>query len=213
VPGVPTMVIDGVSTVGGGARENAPKNYSDYTTKIEKELDTAAKGAVTVGAAWDGQKIKVTATADQLPADAKSLTLHIVLAEHELRFTGENGVRFHSMVVRGVGGADGKAGEGFPIASVAGKTTVDYTFDLAAIKDDVTKTIAAEIKRRREMPTVIAQTEAGNRPEYRAEDHAMTDIDPNALVVVAYVQDADKHILQAAQFAVPGLTGASAKKK
>jgi hypothetical protein len=182
--------------------------YANYVKMIDADLETAPKAAVNVSAAWDGAKIKVTATADTLPSDAKDLRLHIVLAERELHFTGENGVRFHSMVVRGVAGADGKAGEGFPIADVTGRTSVDYTFDLSAIKEDVTKTIAAEIVKRR-----VTEEKSGTAPgEYRAENHGLTDIDTNAVVVVAYVQDADKHVLQAARFDVPAQTKPSAKR-
>jgi hypothetical protein len=200
VNGVPTFEVDGVETgAGGGGRDSAPTVYGWYTPVFGRELETPAKAAVAVRATSDGSKIKVTATvskvslgaADGAGASAKDLRLQVVLAERELHFTGENNIRAHTMVVRGVGGENAT---GFAV-NASGDTTVEYTFDLAAIKDDVTKTIAAEIVKRRKQE----ETSGAAPRDYRAEGHAMTEINPNDLVVVAFVQDGDKHVLQAAR--------------
>ena len=143
--------------------------------------------------------------------------LQLVLAEHQLRFMGENGIRYHEMVVRSVAvdpstppppappapapaagapaaaAAGPSAVTGFAVKPT-GETVIEFTFDLSAIKDDITKNIAEEIVKRRKTET------AGATPrEYRAENNAMIAIDPAALTIVAFVQDADKHILQAAR--------------
>jgi hypothetical protein len=209
VPGVPTIVVDGVSKVGGGARDGSPKTYDEYVAMIDKALGTPAQAAVSVHASTDGKTVKVTATASKIATGAKDVRMHVVLAEREIHFTGENGVRFHSYVVRGVAAPKGEVGTGFPITNLTDATSVEYTFDLAAIREDLTKTLAAEMKKRRDTETT-AGTPAR---DYRAEGHARTDIDPNALIVVAYVQDADKHVLQATRIDVPGLTKPAPKGK
>jgi hypothetical protein len=120
----------------------------------------------------------------------KELRLHIVLAEREVHYTGENGVRFHTYVVRSVAAPAGQTGTGFPILSASG-AVVRHTFDLAAIREDLRRTLASELAARRSAP-------GASIAEYRA-DGSQFAIDPSALVVVAYVQDADKHVLQAAR--------------
>jgi thiol-disulfide isomerase/thioredoxin len=191
VRGVPTMNVDGaLGKLGGGARENTPRTYNDYIAAIDKAIAKAPTAVVGVQASRAGTKINVTAKASGLPADAASLRLHIVLAERHLAFSGENGIRHHAMVVRGVAG--GKE----PGIEIRGSSdmTVDYTFDLAAIRADVEQTLADEIARRRK-----TQTTAATAPDYRAEGRAMGEIKADALVVVAFVQDGSKNVLQTAR--------------
>ena len=72
----------------------------------------------------------------------------------------------------------------------------------------MTKSIADEIARLRAREATTGATPS----EYRAENHAMVDIDPTQLVVVAFVQDANKNILQAARFDLPGAKPVGGKK-
>jgi tetratricopeptide (TPR) repeat protein len=191
VTGVPTMNVDGaLGRRGGGARENTPGTYTAYISSIDKALQKAPTAVVGVQATRAGTKINVTAKASGLPADAANLRLHIVLAERHLAFSGENGIRHHAMVVRGV---VGDKGSGIEIRG-SSDTTVDVTFDLAEIKADVEKTLADEIAKRRK-----TQTTAATPPDYRAEGRAMGDLKTDALVVVAFVQDGAKNVLQAAR--------------
>jgi tetratricopeptide (TPR) repeat protein len=191
VRGVPTMNVDGaLGKLGGGARENTPRTYNDYIAAIDKAIAKAPTAVVGVQAARAGSKINVTAKASGLPADAANLRLHIVLAERQLAFSGENGIRHHAMVVRGVAGPKGS---GIEIRG-SSDTTVDFTFDLAEIKADVEKTLADEIAKRRK-----TQPAAATPPDYRAEGRAMGEIKTDALVVVAFVQDGSKNVLQAAR--------------
>jgi tetratricopeptide (TPR) repeat protein len=182
VNGVPTFEIDGSMVAnaqgtnpGGGGRTNTPAVYTNYTNSIDKALETPAKASLSVKATGEGDQISVTVNVTALPADLKDLRLHIVLAEKELKFTGENGIRFHPMAVRATAG---DKGAGIPITATG---TTKYTFSLNQIKDEVTKSLAAEIEKRRKTvpPTTV----------YAAEDHAYTAIDTAELVVVAFIQD------------------------
>ena len=90
---------------------------------------------------------------------------------------GENGIRFHPVVVRAMAG---DKGAGIPITA-NGRT--EYTFSLAAIQADVTRTLAAEMVKRH------GTEPAGSTPrEYVAEGRAYTKIDSSELVVVAFLQ-------------------------
>ena len=176
--GVPTFNIDGaLGKLGGGARVGAPNVYKDYITKIDKALQTPATAALSVSATGDGDRVTVVANVTKLPADAKDLRLHILLVERHLRFSGENGIRFHPMVVRA---SAGEKGAGIPI-SATGKT--EQTFSLSAIREDVTTSLRADIERRR-------KTEApGSTPrEYAADGRPYVAIDTTQLSVVAFIQ-------------------------
>lgn len=183
VRGVPTFNIDGaLGRLGGGARTNTPATYKDYISKIDQALLKPATAALSVAATGQGDRIVVTADVTKLPADAKDLRLHVLLVEHHLRFSGENGIRFHPMVVRG---SAGEKGNGVPI-STTGKT--QHTFSLNEIRDDITKSLAADIERRR-------RSEApGSTPrEYAADGRAYVAIDTAELSVVAFIQQGAYH--------------------
>jgi hypothetical protein len=173
---------------GGGARAEAPQIYGQYMARVDKALETSTTAELTVRATASGDHVSVTADVTKLPKDAKNLRLHLVLAERELKFGGENGIRFHSMVVRAVAGDQAT---GLPLAA-NGKR--EYTFNLAAVREDILKSLAEEIANRRSR-----QAPGATPAVFAAEGRALTHIDLSHLVVVAYVQDANKHVLQAAR--------------
>ena len=178
VRGVPTFNIDGaLGRLGGGGRTNTEAAYRDYVGKIDKALETPALAEVSVSATGEGDRITAIADVSKLPADAKDLRLHILLVERDVRFSGENGIRFHPMSVRG---SAGENGNGIPITST-GKT--EHTFSLSAIKEDITRTLQAEMERRRR------SEQPGATPrEYAADGRPHVNIDPAHLSVVAFVQ-------------------------
>ncbi len=191
VNGVPTMQIDGVmvstpdgGNFGGGGRDRAPVVSEKYNGLIDAALERSSGAALAVRATAAGDKVTVTADVTKLPDGAGGLRLHIVLAERELLFGGENGIRLHPMAVRGIAGDKGL---GLPLA---GTGATQHVFDLAAIRADITRNLAADIGRRRS---------GGSAGPFAAEDRAMTKIDPAHLVVVAFVQAPTKGILQAAR--------------
>jgi thiol-disulfide isomerase/thioredoxin len=180
--GVPTMAVDGKTTVGGGAR-NATKSVFDGLTKqIEKELELPPDANITVRAVLHGTTVNAGVKIDHVTSESPDIKLHIVLAEEKLRYTGENGVRIHPMVVRSM--AETKDGAGFAVTSKDAQTFA-YEFDL--------NSISAAIKKH------LDEYEAGG---HRGNAFTFTEkkyeINPKDLLVIAFVQDEKtKNILQA----------------
>ena len=167
--------------LGGGGRDRAPDVYAIYTNLIDRSLEVPATATVKVRGVAAGDKITLTADVTGIPADVTGLKLHLVLAEKMLMFGGENGMRGHRMVVRGIAG---EGGQGLPLAKTGTST---HTFDLVQIRESITRSLAADISRR------------GQGGPFAATDRAMTTIDTTQLVAVAFIQAADKKILQAAR--------------
>ena len=211
VKGVPTFNVDGrLSRLGGGPRDNSKEAYDNYVKDIDKALETPAGATLGVQAAVSESRVWVSTTISNVAAEAKDLRLHVALAERELRFGGENGMRFHPFVVRALAGAP-VAGRpvaidatntptteyayGLPVTLDAqGRTTLDYSFDVTLLPAEITRSLDDELAKRRRSETV-----GGTSREYKAEGHAMTRVDPAALVVVVFLQDGAKHVLQAAR--------------
>jgi hypothetical protein len=197
VKGVPTFNVDGALVkLGGGPRDNTAAVYADYIKAIDKALETPARAKMSVTATLRGDAIDVRAGMSEIAEDAKGLTLHVVLAERKLRFSGENGIRFHEMVVRAMAGKDGA---GLPIADAPSRpaeVTEVHTFEIGAIRSDITGSLEAEIAKRRKTESTAA---TATPREYLAEGRAMTDLNRRELVVIAFLQDSQKRVLQAAR--------------
>jgi hypothetical protein len=107
--------------------------------------------------------------------------VQILLVEKEIRYLGENGIRFHPMVVRALGG---EAGEGYAI-DAGGKGTFEASFDLDAISKDIKK----------QLDEYEAKGHRGESFQFTAKKY---QIDRDNLAVVAFVQDnKTRHVLQA----------------
>ncbi len=193
--GVPTLAIDGTATVGGGAR-NATKEVFERITDglerkvngvetrlegINKRLEIPPEAKINVDARMAGNLVKTNVVVDKITSDSPNLKLHIVLVEEKLRYTGENGIRFHPMVVRSMAGADGT---GLGINS-RGPETLSWDFDLSKI--------SAAIKQH------LDEYEAGgHRGNTFTFVEKKFEIDPKELCIAAFVQDEKtKAVLQA----------------
>ena len=191
VNGVPSWAIDGKDDGGGGSRDRAPNAFERIQKPIEKNLETAAEAHVKVDAALSGNTVKVSANVGDVKTESKDVKVQILLVEKELRYTGENGVRFHPMVVRAMGG---EKAEGFAMGEkTAG--TFEASFDL----DAVSKAIKAHLD----------DYEAkGHRGESFKFSEKKYQINRNDLGVVVFVQDEKtKHVLQAAYVALAPAAG------
>jgi hypothetical protein len=179
------------TTVGGGSRDNAKSVYDGsrgFNKDIEKDLETPAEAQLNLSASIANGVVKVNAAVDKVKSESKDLKLQVLLVEKELTYSGENGVRFHPMVVRAMGGP--KA-EGFALAG-AGPATFDETFDVAKV--------SAALKAH-----LDDYESKGHRGEPFQFVEKKFQIDARDLAVVAFVQDAQtKHVLQAAYVDLAG---------
>jgi hypothetical protein len=113
-----------------------------------------------------------------MKSDSSNLNLQIALVEDHLIYSGQNGVRFHPMVVRSLAGKDAA---GFEIGRQK-TTVVDHAFDLGKI--------ATELK---------AHLENYEKERKVTFIRKMDRIDERTLSVAAFVQDTkSKQVLQAA---------------
>ena len=181
VNGVPSYAVDGkMPSAGGGSRDNTKYVYDRVNPTIEKRLELAAEGDLKLEATLDGNVVKTKATITPFTAEAANLRLHIVLAEERLRYSGENGIRFHPMVVRSMAGENAA---GFAVKA-NGATNAEWKFDIEAISAALQKYIAEY------------ESSRGEAFKFKTQMH---NIDPNALSVVAFVQDEKtKNVLQTA---------------
>ncbi len=186
VRGVPSYMIDGQPGGGGGSRESTEAIYNRFNPGIEKRLEVPGRAEIKLETALDGGVVKVRATVAKVEGQSQSLKLNLALVEKSLRYGGENGVRFHPMVVRGMGGPGAR---GFRLLGPQ-PATFEQTFDLAQLTGD----LKAELDS-------YEQSNFGLK--FSEKKHA---IDAADLAVVAFVQDeANQQILQASQVDVkPG---------
>jgi glutaredoxin len=182
VRSVPNVFIDGAPGFrGGGGRSMSQDAFDRIDPLIARRLESRSEASVRLQVSGERGKVRVKATVDRLIGRSDQLKLYLLLVENEVRYSGENGIRLHAMVVRDVAGAD--AG-GFPLK--AGEpSAVEHEFDLAAT--------TASLK------AYLDDYEVNGphgRIAFRQKKH---QLDPAGLTVVAFIQDeADGRILQAA---------------
>lgn len=209
VRGTPSYVVDGEASSGGGSADAAKLLFeSKIDPMIAKHMAEAPESAIKITAQVDKSAIKVKTTVSKVASMSDKLRLQIALVEGHVRYSGENGTRFHDMVVRtmaapppatagkkpAVGEAAGATpGTALPALGFALKPgqggTFEYSFDLA-------KAAADALAHLQDFETNTRKGEYS----FRQKKH---EIDPSKLSVVAFVQDeATKKILQAAYIRV-----------
>jgi thiol-disulfide isomerase/thioredoxin len=190
--GVPTYRVDGAPVLcvedgnpvecSGDNRDGAKDIYGHLQLAVDRELIAAADTQLKVQASVAGDSVKVTAAVSGIRGDFKDVRVQVLLLEKELRYSGENGVRFHPMVVRAMGG---EKDDGFVWTSGAA-ASFEQTFDLEKIGNGL-KTYLDEYE---------AHPTRGNPFKFIEKKH---QIDGANMAVVVFVQDvASKHVLQSA---------------
>jgi len=183
VSGVPTYFVDGETVKFNGANREGTKGVWDHIQKpIEGELEKAAEARLNIRAGIAGKTVSVSASVDGVKSDSKDLKVHVLLVEKQLKYSGENGIRFHPMVVRAMGGKDD---DGFALTA-GGTASFDQTWDL----DQVSVGLKAHLD------DYEAKGHRGNSFKFSEKKY---QIDSAGLAVVVFVQDTKtKHILQSA---------------
>lgn len=192
--GTPTYFINGIDkqTGGGSVRSQTPVFYNKIASKIDTELEKEQEADINLSAQIENQIVKTNVAYDGLKADPQNLKLNVALVEHEISYMGENGIRFHRMVVRDFGG---DKREGFMLKDKNGK--IEWEFDL--------QKLSAELKSYLDKYELDAQKD---RPDFTFSEKKY-DLNLNNLAVVAFIQDEKtKKVLQSAFFDV-----ASTKKQ
>lgn len=184
----PSYFFDGEGDGGGGSAENAKNIFtSKVDPKIQKHLEEPPGAAITLRATQARGLVKAKANVSKVTSKSDKLRVHIVLAEEEVTYSGENGERFHPMVVRSMA-VDAKAAQGFALKP-GQKGSFEYTFDLAKAVADAQAHLA----------DYETNTRKGQY-SFRVKKHEIR----TGLVVVAFVQDeATKKVLQATFVKVP----------
>jgi hypothetical protein len=117
----------------------------------------------------------------EVPAEP-SLLVHFALVEDHVRYSGENGIRFHRMVVRSIMSPAGKT----QVVSPGTSTTLHASFDPSAISAKWSTYLSA----------YELNNERYGRIKFLSKD---TSMNPSHLAVAVWVQDAStRRVLQAA---------------
>jgi hypothetical protein len=210
ITGVPNFAVDGEKdNRGGGGRENTKASYDRIVAKLDKALETAPGADLQLIASLDGNMVRVKATPANLKEGKDKVQLQIVLVEELISYSGENGVRFHPMVVRHIANLDVPPKATTPAPPPVGGFAVDranpaaaeYTFDLAKISADAKTYLDDYEKNGRHGP----DTKFSKKP---------VQVNTAKLSVVAFLQEEpSKKVLQSAYVKVgSGATTSAASR-
>jgi thiol-disulfide isomerase/thioredoxin len=205
IGGTPTAFLDGKSAgFVGGERSDAQKRYPTLAKNIDEQLDipsgvdlkldttVAPDHTIAVNAT---AKITDAAALNKLLSPAKgaapNLVLNIALVQPEVSYSGENGIRFHSMVVRALARP---AAKGFPIA-MTGESQASATFDPAEVSRELSKYLA-EYSQHNDRFGIV---------HFLSTDTSL----PGSLAVAAWVEDPTTHQVVQAAFVPLGGNGAT----
>lgn len=186
VRGVPSSIINGKPTAGGGGPVGfAEKKYDAYREVIDSQLEERAFAKLSAQAQRKGDRIDIQVQVNDLVGPGSEKKLRILLAEETIRYAGSNKIRFHHNVVRAFpGGVAGKS-------LMAAASKHQASLDLTELRSTLTK--------------YLDNYQANIRPFA----NPARPLDFANLRVIAFVQDdSTQDILQAIQVEVEGDKGA-----
>ncbi|MGH9936347.1 MAG: hypothetical protein ACREAM_08875, partial [Blastocatellia bacterium] len=194
VVGAPTVFLDGqkLTTEDGDARikSDAEKRsagaYSAVTSVINKRLETRSQARLRLDAKRMDKGIEAVVAVDGLKDAAPDVTLHLALVEDEVHYSGENGLRFHPLVVRSLARVAGADEYGFKVAP-AQANSFAHTFDLDAISAENLRYYDEwPVERNKEVNARIGGDADFDVGRFKEQRHL---INPGKLSVVAFLQD------------------------
>ena len=206
VNGAPTVFIDGKKFITedddarskGEAEKAAQRVYTAITSNIRADLAIPAEGQIKLDAKRVGTNIHVGVIAAHLKNSSPDVTLQLALVEDEVHYSGENGLRFHLMVVRNLARQAGAESYGFKV-DPSRSNKFEYVFDINDIMaqnlryyDEYTA------EKRKEFAARVGPDADDYGIDFSFKEHRNI-INPDDLSVVAFLQDnKTKRILQSA---------------
>jgi len=190
----------------------ARRAYAALNSKIRADLKTAAELPIKLSAKRDGSNVKTSITTDLVKDLAgRDVTLHVALIEKEVTYSGENGLRFHPMVVRSLAKSGEQGDYGFKIVT-GGANKFEFVFNLESISAENLRYYDEwPVERNKEVNARIGGDAGFDVGTFKEQRHL---IDSNNLSVVAFLQDnKTKVILQAGYTEVPGSRNGKSEKR
>lgn len=205
VKGAPTLFIDGKKfekegdyNGGDGEQNEIQPIADDVNDNLKTNLEIPADAEIKLKAKRNGQNVSVNVDTNKFKNVSDDVTLQIALIENEATYSGENGLRFHFMVVRALAGDNEKRIFGFKI-DPAKPNKFEYVFDIDKI---IAQNLAYyDTKSSERMSEFLGRMPGGKMPEGLNLDfnfnYKKNQIDSKHLSVIAYLQDnKTKKILQ-----------------
>jgi hypothetical protein len=202
--GAPNIFIDGRKfekegdyNGGDGEQKEIQPIADEVFADLNKDLELPAEARVKLKAKRNGQRVSVHVNANNFKNVSDDVTLQIALVENETAYSGENGLRFHPMVVRALAGDNEKRIFGFKVDN-SKPNKFEYVFDVDNI---IAQNLAYYDTQTSERMQEFITRMGGKMPEginlTFAFNYKKNQIDSNRLSVVAFLQDnKTKKILQ-----------------
>jgi tetratricopeptide (TPR) repeat protein len=186
--GAPTTYIDGENLKPGeGLKTEAQGVFKNLDEALSTRLAIPAGARLKLGAKFEGKNVRVAATVEGIEKPTPDARLQIALVEEQVSYSGENGLRFHPMVVRNLARSADSDTYGFPVADGKEATWVFNVDEIEAANLKYYDEYIADMKKRLGQQFEVSFKEK----RYR--------VDQSRLAVVAFVQgDRTKQILQSA---------------
>lgn len=180
VNSTPTSIIDGTTIeMSGGQGIAAKSKFSIYADQIDRSLNNAARASIKLSTRFRKNKISLSVNA-LVTKPQKSVRLRVLLTEDDIHYVGANGISTHRFVVRKM-----LRGPGGTVFSQNGKAAVKDAFTVSSVEESLEKYLDTYEKKLQRPGLVFKEKKS--------------DIDPNHLYIIAFVQDDANHrILQSA---------------
>ena len=171
--------------------------HDALASDIDTRLTTPELARLDLKTLREGQNVRVRVNADRIKETFTDVTLHVVLVEEEVSYSGENGLRFHPMVVRNLARKTPADNYGFALDPTK-LNTIEYVFDTAKIvQANLLYYDQYPVERKQELSARLDKETLDSLTfSFREKRNEM---DVSKLAVVAFLQDnKTKQILQAA---------------